>query len=149
MPFDAITLVQIYNAAANEGDFERAASVFAADARLRDHALERVYVGRDEIRRSAAGWGDSWPTTMYIVDLHANEHGYAYTWRMDGTATGPLVEFGLDGSGQRWTLRGASSGHLAGRAIAEHRSYWNLAELLSQFSRPSNDRFRRRRSGRE
>jgi hypothetical protein len=139
VPVDIVTLVQIYSAATNEGDFERAASVFAPDGRLRDHALARVYVGRDEIRKSAAGWGDSWPTTMHIVELHANEHGYAHTWYMDGTAAGPLVELGLDGSGQRWTLRGASSGQVTGHAIAEHRSYWNLAELLAQFGQGSTD----------
>ncbi|MGY1618012.1 nuclear transport factor 2 family protein [Geodermatophilus sp. SYSU D00691] len=58
--------------------------------------------------------------------------GYAVEWVLEGTNDRADPEFGLPATGNRFSLRGVSTGRLRDGRIAENHDYWNMADFLAQ-----------------
>lgn len=126
-------LVSAYVDLSNAGEYAAAAALFDPTGTLVDHALDRVFTGRQRIAESLRDWATDWPTRQEITDVDVGADHYTYRWRMTGRATSVLALLGIGGDGRAWQLNGSSTGTVRGGFIVSHHSYWSLAELLAQF----------------
>ncbi|MGY1809325.1 ester cyclase [Blastococcus sp. SYSU D00669] len=117
-----------------------------ADAALHDR--RRRVRGRGTARRSRgtrtsrgcrAPWRSGCPPTYRISTgrvLVAGD-GYAVERVLEGTKDRADPEFGLPATGNRFSLRGVSTGRLRDGRIAENHDCWNMADFLAQLGQLS------------
>lgn len=131
---DARDVVRAYVELSNAGEYEAAAALFDRSGTLVDHALNRVFTGRERIAESLREWATDWPTQQEITAVRVEAGKYTYRWRMTGRAASVLPLLGIGGDGRAWQLTGSSAGTVHGGLIVSHHSYWSLDELVAQFA---------------
>ena len=129
---DTNELFQAYGERWNAQDASGIVAYFADDDCVyEDAALGRVNVGKAQIEEFLR------ETFTAIPDFHLEIHDlvvagdrFANQWTMSGTDHGMVP--GLPATKQRFSVRGASVGTLAGERLVRNSDYWNLADVLVQ-----------------
>jgi steroid delta-isomerase-like uncharacterized protein len=126
--------IQRYIDAWNSHDGSAVARFFADDGVYTDVPLEERLEGPAAVREFVDGIVDSFSTdySFTLGGVVVAEDAFAFEWTMSGTNDRADVKRGLPSTGKRYELTGVDIGRLRNGKVIENKSYWNLADYLTQ-----------------
>jgi steroid delta-isomerase-like uncharacterized protein len=119
-----------YAEALGSADVERVLDLLTEDVEYEDAALGQTHRGHEEVRHFLA---DSVRTSgnRWLVDrVHATAEGFGMAWHIGGRHDRDLP--GAEGTGEFFTIAGASMVSVRDGRIARVRDFWNALDLAKQ-----------------
>ncbi|HWI00698.1 MAG TPA: nuclear transport factor 2 family protein [Propionibacteriaceae bacterium] len=126
--------VRRYIDAWNSRDGSAVGGFFADDGVYTEVTLEERLEGPDAIREFVDGIVDSFSTdySFTLGQVVETEDAFAFEWTMSGTNDRADAKRGLPSTRQRYEFTGVDIGRLSDGKMIENKSYWNLADYLTQ-----------------
>jgi steroid delta-isomerase-like uncharacterized protein len=126
--------IRAYNDAWSSHDPESVIRFMDDDVVYTDVALGERLEGRPAVRDYVAGLETNFSSDyrMEWGQSVATDEAFATEWTMSGTHDHGDEARGLPATGQRFRVPGVSIGRRREGKVLEERSYWNVADFLTQ-----------------
>ena len=118
------------------GNLEIVEQNYRSDAVVR--TPDDTFEGHDGVRRFLARYREAFPhMTIDLERVFSAKNYVCSEWTFSGKHTGPFE--GIEPTGRRVHLEGASVSVLAKNRIERERHYWDRADLLEQLGLSDNE----------
>src|SRR5689334_13376829 len=126
--------IQRYIDAWNSHDGSAVGGFFADEGVYTEVTLEERLEGPDAVRDFVDDIVDSFSTdySFTLGQVVASEDAFAFESTMSGTNDRANAKRGLPSTGKRYQFTGVDIGRLRDGQMIENKSYWNLADYLTQ-----------------